>query len=121
MMVANTPRSRKTKGQEFQKEIVKILRKRFLYDTGVDDCFKGDIQAVTMGNSGVDIKLSPDAQAFIPFDIEAKRVERLDLWKAIKQAEDNTDSGRIPLICFKRNRSKIYAILELDDLLYVMD
>ena len=120
-MVANTPRTRKTKGQEFQKKVVKKFRERFNFDADLDDCFVGDIQANPMGQSSVDVKLSPKAQLFIPFDIECKRVEKLNIWSALDQAEANTGKGRIPLVVFKKNRSKTYAVIELDKLLYLMD
>ena len=41
--------------------------------------------------------------------------------KWINQAEDNTIKGRIPLICFKRNHSKTYAVIEFSKLLYLME
>ena len=118
-MVANSTRTRKTKGQEFQKEIVMALRERFKIDTDIESCFEGDIQANPMGNSGRDIKLSPLVETIIPFDIEAKRVERLDIWKSLLQAEGNASAGRIPLLVFRKNRSKVYACIEFETLLWI--
>lgn len=120
-MVVSSTRSAKNKGQAFQKDIVQIFRKKFMLDKGKDTCFEGDIQANPMGQSGRDVKLSPEAEQFIPFDIEAKRVERLDLWSSLEQAEANTGIGRIPLLVVKRNRGKVYAVIELKNLLYVME
>ncbi len=65
-----------------------------------------DIQGREMGQSGTDIRLSDKAKEFIVFDIECKSNESLQIWKCLDQAETNTDKGRIPLLCFKRNRSK---------------
>ena len=74
-----------------------------------------------MGQSGRDISLSPAAEKIIPFDVEVKNQEKLNIWSAINQAESNTKEGRIPMVVFTRNRSKTYAVIEFDkltDLLY---
>ncbi|MFW6002609.1 MAG: putative PDDEXK endonuclease [archaeon] len=118
-MTANTPRSRKTKGQKFQKDIVNKLREHFELDSNEDDCFNGDITARLMGGSGTDIILSPKAKELIPFDIEAKAQEKTNPFEWIKQAHENSSEDRIPLVIFKRNRSKPYCIISLDDLLYL--
>ncbi len=115
--MATTIRSRKAKGQKLQKEVVMKLRKKYGYDEKETSCFSGDIQAQPMGMSGVDIKLSPLAQEEIPYDIECKNVERPNIWAWIKQAEDNCGETRTPLVIFKKNNSKTYAIIELDELL----
>jgi len=120
-MAANTPKTRKAKGREFQKEIVRELRQRFELDLGNDDCYTGDIQAVIMGEKGCDVKLSPVAKCLIPFNCELKRTEKANVWQWIEQAKANSDKDRIPLVCFKRNRSESYAIIRFKDLLYVMN
>lgn len=120
-MVAGSTRAGKNKGQQFQKEIVMVLRHRFGFDHDKESCFEGDIQANPMGQSGRDVKLSPKAEQFIPFNIEAKRTEKLNIWSALAQAEANADKGRIPLLIFKRNRSKVYAVMELSNLMHIME
>lgn len=107
-MSANTPRSRKAKGREFQKEIRQRLLD--LYPELEED----DIKCALMSEHGEDIKLSPAARKLIPYSIEAKRQEKLNIWSAIKQSEDNAKDGCNPLVVFKRNRGKIYVILEAD-------
>ena len=105
-MTANTPRSRKSKGAKFQKWIAEELR---AVTSGLleDD----DIKTAIMGESGRDIKLSPLGKKVIPFDIEAKRTEKLNLWGSLKQAEENSEDGRIPLLVF--SMQKIYWLLHL--------
>ena len=120
-MVVTSTRAGKSKGQGFQKEIVQKLRKKFGQDKGIESCFEGNIQAQVMGMKGVDIKLEGDAAKLIPFSIEAKRTERTNVWQWIAQAESNADSYGIPLVVFKRNRSGVYAIIEFDKLLWLMD
>lgn len=78
---------------------------------------EGEIKTAVMGESGRDIILSPTAEDSIPFDIESKNTERLNLWDSLTQARENTKKGRIPLVVFKRNRSDVYACLPFEDLL----
>jgi hypothetical protein len=110
-------RSKKNKGQMFQKEIVMKLRDLYGFDNKSDDCFNGDIQARVMGMTGTDIIMSPAAKRDIPFDIEAKNCETVKVWSWIKQSESNSVKGRIPLVVFKRNRSDTYCVLKFEDLI----
>jgi len=105
------PRSGKNKAVRLQNAIRDILYEMY------PKLRPGDIKTAVMGESGIDIILSPTAQDMIPFDIEAKNTERLNLWDSIAQAEANAVQGRIPLVVFKRNRSEIYAIIKFDHLL----
>ena len=98
-------RSAKNKGVRLQNAIRDLLYKFY------PSLESGDIKTAVMGESGTDIKLSPLAKKSIIFDIEAKNQEKLNIWSALNQAEDNAEEGRIPLVVFKRNRSKTYAVL----------
>ena len=66
-----------------------------------------------MGMPGEDIVLSPAARNIIPYSFECKNQERLDLWKSLEQALENCQ-GRKPVLIIKRNRSRVYAVLEFD-------
>lgn len=77
---------------------------------------KRDIKPTSMGVSGVDVQLSEAAVAVFPFSIECKCVEALNIWKALEQAEANAE-GLYPLLVFKRNRSEVYAAIQLETLL----
>jgi len=101
------------KVKKLQKEVQNLLLEKTNHIGLVD----GDIQNTIMGESGRDIKLSPAAENVIPFDIECKNTESLNVWNALTQAEENTKSNRIPLLVFRRNRSKTYAVIELEKLL----
>ena len=72
-----------------------------------------DIKSQTMGMSGEDIVLSPAAREVIPYSFECKNKERLDLWKSLEQALTNSN-GRRPVLIIKRNRSRVYAVIEYD-------
>ena len=67
-----------------------------------------------MGVSGEDIVLSPAARKLIPYSFECKNQERLNVWKALEQAETNAEKGT-PVVIIKRNRSKIYAVMEVEE------
>tara|TARA_R100000951_G_scaffold84108_2_gene71867 strand:- start:13835 stop:14095 length:261 start_codon:yes stop_codon:yes gene_type:complete len=69
-----------------------------------------------MGESGEDIKLSPAAKDLIKFSFECKNQERLNIWESLVQAETNC-KNRIPVVVFKRNRSKTYIAFELEEFL----
>jgi len=73
-----------------------------------------------MGEHGMDVQLSPSARKKFPFAIECKNQEALNIWKSLEQAENNCE-GLTPLLIFKRNKSKIYAALEITDFLDLLD
>ena len=101
-------RSAKNKGKRLQNKVRDILLETF--DTLEPD----DIRSAVMGDSGEDIQLSPAARKLIPYSIECKNQEKLNLWSALEQAEDNSKDST-PVLIFKRNRSKTYAVLEIEE------
>lgn len=107
--------SRKQKSRKLQQKI----RDRFLKETKDLGLVEGDIESVSMGVSGVDIKLSPAAKKIIPFAIECKAQENLNIWSALKQTENNSEENQIPLLIFKRNNSETYATIKFDDLINI--
>lgn len=48
---------------------------------------------------------------------EVKRRERLNVWELIAQMEAEAPQGVVPVGTFRRNRSRWYAVVALDDLL----
>ncbi len=61
-------------------------------------------------------KDSPDVKHNIPnVHIEAKHVENLNIWKALDQSERDAGEGEMPIVIFKRNRSKDYVALKFED------
>ena len=109
-------RSAKNKGARLQNQVAQILAETFELTCGKDE----DLQGREMGQSGTDIRMSRDAKKKIPFDIECKNTEKLNIWSALSQAEANTEAERTSLVIFKRNRSKTYAVLELEALLALL-
>ena len=108
-------RSAKSKGRRLQDEVQEKLLK--LYENTLEP---DDIKKAIMGESGTDIKLSPAARRMFPYSVECKNQEKINIWSALKQAEDNTLPGTAPLVVFRRNRSKTYVALELEEFLKLM-
>ena len=102
-------RSAKNKGKRLQNKVRDILLETFKENLEPDD-----IKSAVMGDSGEDIQLSPAARKLIPYSIECKNQEKLNIWGALEQAEGNRGLSK-PVLIFKRNRSKTYAVLELED------
>ncbi len=98
-------RSAKNKGKRLQNSVRDILLETFKEHLEQDD-----IKSTTMGESGEDIQLSPAARKLIPYSIECKNQEKLNIWSALEQAENNSGDYD-PVLIFKRNRT----VLELKD------
>ena len=104
-------RSAKNKGVRLQNATRDAILARF------PELEPDDVRTATMGASGEDILLSPAARRLVPFSIECKNQERLNIWAALEQAEQGAFH---PAVVFKRNRSKTYVAIELDNLLDVL-
>ena len=96
--------SAKAKGSKFQRKIAEIIRNKFCLE-------ERDVCSTPSSCVGEDILLSNKAKKVFPYSVEVKRVERLNIWSAIEQANGNS-GDREPLVIFKRNRSDIYVCLK---------
>lgn len=115
LIPAKTPRSRKNKGRQFENELAQTLREAF------PDLDPADISARSMGDIGIDLLLSPIARQAFPFGVEAKRVERLNIYSAIKQAETNAKKeGLHPMVVFRKNHDRAWAAIPLSVLLDIV-
>lgn len=111
------PQSAKAKGRKLQQ---------FVRDALLALCpalTPDDIRSTSMGASGEDILMSPAARGIFPYSIECKNVEKLNIYSALEQAETNADDAirgfrvPVPLVVFKRNRSRTYVALEFEQFL----
>ena len=110
-------KSAKAKGRNLQNLVRDRLRKIFVEEwTKVPRLEDDDIKSQTMGMGGEDIVLSPIAKRLIPYSFECKNTERLNLWGSLDQCEGNCED-RDPILVFKKNRSKVYAVIEFDNLI----
>ena len=99
--------SAKAKGRRLQQKVRDLLLETFT------ELEPDDIRSTSMGVSGEDLQLSPAARKLIPFAIECKNQEKLNVWDSLKQAEENSGDYD-PVLIFKRNRSKTYAVINID-------
>ena len=107
-------RSAKNKGKRLQNNVRDLILEKF---TQLEP---DDVRSTTMGDSGEDILLSPAARKLFPFSVECKNQEKLNIWSSLEQAKTNAGDHK-PLLVFKRNRSKTYIALEINDLLDLLD
>ena len=107
-------RSAKNKGKRLQNKVKDLLLETF------NQLEPDDIRSAIMGESGEDIKLSPAARKLIPYSFECKNQEALNIWSSLEQAEENSGKHS-PLVIFKRNRTKTYAVLEFNKLLELLN
>jgi|TARA_B100001758_G_C17885283_1_gene340820 hypothetical protein len=108
------PRSAKNKGKRLQNKVRDLILEKF------NQLEPDDVRSITMGDSGEDILLSPAARRLFPFSVECKNQEKLNIWSSLEQAETNS-GNHVPLLIFKRNRTKTYAVLEFDKLLELLN
>ena len=101
------PQSAKAKGRKLQQWVRdKLIESR--------DIHPEDIESRSMGAGGEDLIMARDARQKFPYSIECKNQEKLNIWESLKQAEENSGVSS-PVLIFKRNRSKTYAVLNVED------
>ena len=93
------------KGARGEREVARIFRAAGF------DCNR-------VPNSG-GLRLKGDLYGDVPFHVEVKRQERLQIWAWLAQAEAEAD-GKTPLVAFRRSGGRWYACLPLDDLLGIL-
>jgi hypothetical protein len=108
-------RSGKAKGRRLQNKVRDVLLEHFSEELEPDD-----IRTAIMGETGEDIKLSPAARKLIPYSFECKNQEKLNIWSSLEQAAENSGDYP-PVLIFKRNRSKTYVTIELEEFIKLID
>lgn len=106
--------SAKAKGKRLCQEVKELLK---MYEQSLTD---DDIIIMPTSVPGSDLRLSHNAKRFFPFDIECKNQEKLNIWESIKQSETRAKMDEIPLVVFSRNRSEVYACLNIKAFLDLM-
>lgn len=107
-----TRKSAKSKGYQFQRDIVKDIQDAF----GLTD---DDIRPVPNSQTGMDIQLlSNRSRELFPFSVECKRVEKLNIEEAFNQAV--TNSVLTPLLIYKKNHKTTKVVLEWDTFLHLL-
>lgn len=104
------PASAKAKGRRLQNQVAEDIRT-------LPGLVEGDVVPAIMGQSGMDITLSPGKQHIFPFAVECKNQESLNIWAAMAQAEANSPADLEALLVFTRNGAPTYACLSWAELL----
>lgn len=97
----------KRKGNAGERELLSILRE-------YDENAKRNDQTFVGGEDNPDISFTIGGTHY---HVEAKRTERLQLNKAIEQAESDAGDKAIPVVVHRRNRKPWYITMRLKDFL----
>lgn len=73
----------------------------------------GDVESRSMGAAGEDIILSPLARKYVPYSIECKAVEKLNVYQAYEQAAGENRKHE-PLLVIKKNRKKHLVVVDAE-------
>lgn len=102
--------SAKNKGRRLCAAFAEVVRAI----TGLE---QDDVRVTPSGVTGPDLQLSPLAKRMFPFEVEAKNQESLNIWSAIKQAEEHAKKGSgVPMVVFARNRQEPYVAIPMSEL-----
>ena len=104
------PSSAKAKGRRLQQQVAADLCEAM----GLQE---DDVRSCAMGANGEDVQLSVAAREKVPWSIECKNQERLNLWSAFAQAESNAKGKTVPVVIAKRNRSDPLCTMRWKDAL----
>lgn len=100
----------KRKGNEGERELLKILNEH-------GEAVRND-QTYIGGRDNPDIAYYGND---IRYHVECKRVERLNVHEAIKQAERDAEEKAIPIVAHRRNREPWYITMRLTDFFKTME
>ena len=96
--------SAKAKGRRLQQKFMQLLIEKL-------DIDPEDIESRSMGAGGEDLIMSKAARTKFPFSIECKNQERLNIWSAWEQANNNRGVYE-PLVVIKRNGTTPLVVLD---------
>ena len=105
-------KSAKTKGRVGQTEVVNLIETYMGFN---DDQIRSNPASVT----GEDIILSESAREKFPLSIEVKRVEKLNIFTAFKQAISNA-GNYMPLLVHRRNNEEWLVTFRFRDFLSIL-
>ena len=98
--------SAKAKGRRLQQKFMQLLIERL-------DIDPEDIESRSMGARGEDLIMSKAARNKFPFSVECKNQERMNIWSAWEQANDNRGIYE-PLVVIKRNGTPPLVVLDAE-------
>lgn len=92
----------RAKGARFERQLAKMIRERGY-----------EAERGCQHSGGKD---SPDVKHNMHrIHIEAKDVEKLNIWNALEQSKRDSGEDEIPVVMFKRNRTQVYVAMPFDE------
>ena len=105
--------SAKAKGRKLQQWMRNLLIEKL-------EVHPEDSESRSMGAGGEDLIMARAAREKFPMSIECKNQEKVNVWEAYKQAEDN--SGKYePVVIIKRNKSKPLVVVDAEYFVSLFD
>ena len=101
--------SAKAKGRRLQQKFMQLLIEKL-------DIDPEDIESRSMGAGGEDLIMSKAARDKFPYSIECKNQERLNIWKAWEQANNNKGIYE-PMLVIKKNGTSPLVVLNAENFL----
>ena len=101
--------SRKAKGRRLQQKFMQLLIEKL-------DIDPEDIESRSMGAGGEDLIMSKAARNKFPYSIECKNQERLNIWQAWDQANNNKGIYD-PLVVIKKNGVGPLVVVDAENFL----
>ena len=101
--------SAKAKGRRLQQKFMQLLIERL-------DIDPEDIESRSMGAAGEDLIMSKAARTKFPFSVECKNQERMNIWSAWEQANNNKGIYQ-PLVVIKKNGVPPLVVLDAENFL----
>ena len=96
--------SAKAKGRKLQQWMRNLLIEKL-------EVHPEDIESRSMGAGGEDLIMARAAREKFPMSIECKNQEKVNVWEAYKQAEDNSGNYE-PVVVIKRNKVKPLVVVD---------
>jgi len=101
--------SRKAKGRRLQQKFMQLLIEKL-------DIDPEDIESRSMGAGGEDLIMSKAARNKFPYSVECKNQERLNIWQAWDQANNNKGIYD-PLVVIKKNGVGPLVVVDAENFL----
>ena len=98
--------SAKAKGRRLQQWMRNLLIEKL-------NVHPEDIESRSMGASGEDLIMARAARHKFPYSIECKNQEKVNIWDAYNQAQENARPYE-PIVVLKRNKSKPLVLVDAE-------
>lgn len=101
--------SAKAKGRRLQQWVAGLIR--MVLAAPADE-----VRSTSMGAGGSDVQLSGRARSLMPFAIECKNQERVNLWSSYRQAQVHAEKEQDlhPVLVLKKNNYRPLVVIDAE-------